>query len=182
MTGVVIARTPPYAQLPTDAPTKARIFFGSPVTHFSRDPSLSSTGSFVPFSTRKPQAKAVPRKDFFTHLRSPAKSTSSVSAWILRSDAMSEEHKKGTLSDQPRLTRVTSTALLCHWGCKLLKEMTSLGTDVETHAIWQGYMEEPTAKDFVARKAGTIALSKAHGTHWNVIKCKSRLGIIQMLS
>jgi hypothetical protein len=35
VTGVVIARTPPYVQLPTDALTRARIF----LTHFSRDPS-----------------------------------------------------------------------------------------------------------------------------------------------
>ncbi len=39
--------------------------------------------------------------------------------------------------------------------------MTSLGTDSEMHAIWQGYVEDPTAKDFVARKARNIALSKA---------------------
>ena len=42
--------------------------------------------------------------------------------------------------------------------------MTSLGTDFETHAIWQGYVEDPAAKDFVVRKAHTIALSKAQGT------------------
>jgi hypothetical protein len=54
-----------------------------------------------------------------------------------------------------------------------------LGTDFETHAIWQGYVEEPAAKDFVARKACIIALSKAQGTHWDVIKCKSRMGIAQ---
>ncbi len=39
--------------------------------------------------------------------------------------------------------------------------MMSLGTDFEMHAIWQGYVEDPAAKDFVARKARTIALSKA---------------------
>jgi hypothetical protein len=32
------------------------------------------------------------------------------------------------------------------------------------HAIWQGYAEDPAAKDFVARKARTIALSKAQGS------------------
>jgi hypothetical protein len=37
-------------------------------------------------------------------------------------------------------------------------------------------IEEPAAKDFVARKACTIALSKAQGIHWNKIKCKERLG------
>jgi hypothetical protein len=31
--------------------------------------------------------------------------------------------------------------------------MTSLGTDFEMHAIWQGYIEDPAAKDFLARKA-----------------------------
>ncbi len=41
------------------------------------------------------------------------------------------------------------------------KDMTSLGTDFETHANWQGNVEESAAKDFVGRKASTIALSKA---------------------
>jgi hypothetical protein len=72
-----------------------------------------------------------------------------------------EKREKGLLSDQPQLLRVTSTALLCCWGLQLLKDMTSHGTDFETHAIWQRYIEEPAAKDFVARKARTIALSKA---------------------
>ncbi len=74
-----------------------------------------------------------------------------------------EEHEKGMLSDQPQLSRVTSTALLCHWGQQSLKDMRSLGTDFEMHAIWQGYIEEPAAKNFIARKARTIALSKAQG-------------------
>ncbi len=43
----------------------------------------------------------------------------------------------------------------------MLEDMTSFVTDFETHAIWQGYVEDPAAKDFVARKAHTIALSKA---------------------
>jgi hypothetical protein len=46
----------------------------------------------------------------------------------------------------------------------LLKDMTSLGTDFETHAIWQGYIEDLAAKDFVVRKAHTIATSKAQGS------------------
>ncbi len=54
--------------------------------------------------------------------------------------------------------------------------MTSLGTDFETHAKWQGYIEEPTAKDFVARKVRTIELNELHGTNWNGIKCKKRFG------
>jgi hypothetical protein len=52
----------------------------------------------------------------------------------------------------------------------------SLRTDFEMHANWQGYVEEPAAKDFLVRNARTIVLSNARGTHWNVIKCKERLG------
>ncbi len=42
--------------------------------------------------------------------------------------------------------------------------MMSFVTDIETHAIWQGYIEDLAAKDFVARKAHTIDLSKAQGS------------------
>ncbi len=42
--------------------------------------------------------------------------------------------------------------------------MTSFVADFEMHAIWQGYVEDPAAKDFVARKARTIALSKVQGS------------------
>ncbi len=47
--------------------------------------------------------------------------------------------------------------------------MTSLGTDFETHAIWQGYVEDPAMKDFIARKARTIALSEARGTRQSTL-------------
>jgi hypothetical protein len=47
--------------------------------------------------------------------------------------------------------------------------MTSLGTDFETHAIWQGYVEDPAAKDFVAKKARTIALCEAQGTQQSTL-------------
>jgi hypothetical protein len=40
----------------------------------------------------------------------------------------------------------------------------SFVTDFEMHAIWQGYVEDPAAKRFIARKACTIALSKARGS------------------
>jgi hypothetical protein len=52
----------------------------------------------------------------------------------------------------------------CAVGDEDLKDMTSFRSDFETHAIWQGYVEDPAAKDFVARKARTIALSKAQGS------------------
>jgi hypothetical protein len=49
--------------------------------------------------------------------------------------------------------------------------MMSFGTDFcfEMHAIWQEYVEDPAAKDFVARKACTIALSKAQGTQQSTL-------------
>ncbi len=86
-----------------------------------------------------------------------------------------EELEKGMLSDHHWLLHVTSTVFLCHWGQQPIKDMMSLGTDFETHAIWQGYVEEPNARDFVVRKARTIPLSEAQGAHWNVIRCKECL-------
>jgi hypothetical protein len=80
-----------------------------------------------------------------------------------------EKCKKGMLSDQPRLSCVTSAALLCRWGRQSLEDMTSLGTDFKTHAIWQGYIEELAAKDFTTRKAHTIALSKVQGTQQSTL-------------
>jgi hypothetical protein len=90
-----------------------------------------------------------------------------------------EDHdgfKKRMLSNQPRLMRVTPTRLLGNWILQPIKDMTSLGTDFEKHANWQGYVEVPAAKDFVARKVHTIALREVQGTQWNAIKCQERLG------
>jgi hypothetical protein len=53
--------------------------------------------------------------------------------------------------------------------------MTSIVTDFKKHAKWQGYVEEPAAKNFVVRKVQTIKWNKVQGTIWNVIKCKERL-------
>ena len=47
--------------------------------------------------------------------------------------------------------------------------MTSLGTEFEMHTIKQEYVEYPAAKDFVARKARTIALCKAQGTRQSTL-------------
>ncbi len=47
--------------------------------------------------------------------------------------------------------------------------MMSLGTDFEMHAIWQRYVEDPAVKDFVARKARTIALSEVQGTQQSTL-------------
>ncbi len=54
--------------------------------------------------------------------------------------------------------------------------MTSLGTDFKKCAKWQGSIEEPAAKDSIARKVRTIKWNKVQGTSWNAIKCKEHLG------
>jgi hypothetical protein len=43
------------------------------------------------------------------------------------------------------------------------------------YANWQENVEEPVAKDFVARKACTITLSEGRETHWSLIRCMERL-------
>jgi hypothetical protein len=93
-----------------------------------------------------------------------ATSKSSTKRGLLYAIENPEERELGMLSDQPRLLRVTSTALRCHWQQHSLEDMTSLGTDFEMHAIWQGCAEDPTAKNFVVRKARTLALSKVQGS------------------
>ncbi len=77
--------------------------------------------------------------------------------------------RKGCKVISPWLSPVTSMVLLCRWGQQSLKDMISLGTDFEMHAIWQGYVENPVVKDFVARKACTIALSQARGTQQSTL-------------
>jgi hypothetical protein len=53
--------------------------------------------------------------------------------------------------------------------------MMSIVTDFKKHAKWQGYVEEPAAKNFVVRKVCTIEWNKVQGTIWNAIKCEERL-------
>ncbi len=60
------------------------------------------------FSTRKPCAKAVPEMDYL-HSES-----STIKGLLYAPDPYN--CKKGTLSDQPQLLRISSTALLCCWG------------------------------------------------------------------
>ncbi len=74
--------------------------------------------------------------------------------------------------------RVTPTAHLGSWVIKPIKDVTSLGTDFEMHAKWQGSIEEPAVKDFVVRKVRTIKLNEVQGTNWNAIAWK----VVQKLS
>ncbi len=143
--------------------------------------------SYMKFPREDLQAKVVPeRTTYCVTWGVLQRVSSSVSASRLRSNLSTqkkslrnpegqEDCKKKTLSNQPQLTRIIPTALLDSWGLQPIKDMTSLGTDFETHAKWQGSVEEPAAKNFVARKVCTIELTKVQGTSWNVIKCEKCL-------
>jgi hypothetical protein len=94
----------------------------------------------------------------------------------LRKPEDQDDHEKGKLSNQPHLMCITHTVLLGSWVLQPIKDVASLRTDFEMHAKWQGFVEEPAAKNFVARKVCTIELNEVQGTHWNANKCKERLG------
>ncbi len=139
-------------------------------------------------STRRSKSKSGTGKNYLLHyLRSPAKSTfkclcKQTLLWriLMRKTPQDPweqgDRKKRTLSNQPQLTCVTPTALLGSWVLQPIEGMTSLGTDFEKHAKWQGSVEEPAAKDFVARKVRTIELNEVQGTNWKANKCKEHLG------
>ncbi len=159
--------TPSYAWLPTDTHTRARICFVHK-WHVSEETRIAKYRLLRPFSTRKATSKSGIRKDNFTRLRSSAMSTfkclikdtllwRGVMSTNLNNPKDQADRKKGTLSNQPWLIRVTSTALLGSLVRQPIKDMTSLGTDFEMHAYWQGYAEEPAVKDVIARKSHTNA-------------------------
>jgi hypothetical protein len=68
-TGDVIARAPLYAQLPSDTHTRTRFYFWFTSNAFLKRPISLKYWLLRPFSTRKPHAKAVPSKDYFTHMK-----------------------------------------------------------------------------------------------------------------
>jgi hypothetical protein len=53
--------------------------------------------------------------------------------------------------------------------------MTFLGTDFKKRTKWQVSIEEPAAKNFVARKVRTIEWNEVQGTIWNAIKWEEHL-------
>ncbi len=163
-------------------------FFWFTSNKFLKRPALSFRDSHVKFLPGGLRVKVVPERTTYCVTWGVLRRVpSSVSASRLHSDASSwakhlrnpkdqDDRKKGTLSNQLWLMRVTQTALLGSWVLQPIEGMMSLGTDFETHATWQGSVEEPAAKDFVARKVRTIKLNKVQGTSCKAIKCKERLG------
>ncbi len=126
------------------------------------------------FSMRKSTSESGTKKDYFACLRSSAKNTfkclikdtllwCGIMSTNLKNPREQDDCKKGTLSNQPQLTCITSTALLGSWWWQLIEDMTFLGTDFEMHANWQGYTEEPATKKLLTRKSCTIASGKVQG-------------------
>jgi hypothetical protein len=85
-------------------------FFGSRVAGFASDPSCLKYWLLRPFFLRGSHMQ----REY--HKRTTLSSKSSTIKGLLYTPDP-DKHKKGTLSNQPRLLRVTSTAHLCCWGC-----------------------------------------------------------------
>jgi hypothetical protein len=75
------------------------------------------------------------------------------------------------LSDQTRHTHFAfrQSGTTANWRYDIPRDW------FETHAKWQGSIEKPAAKDFVARKVRTIKWNEVQGTSWNAIKCEEHL-------
>jgi hypothetical protein len=97
----------------------------------------------TPMYSVKESSERGTRNNYFTRLRSPAKRTfkcliqdtplwGGVVSTNLKKPKDQDDHKKGTLSNQPQLMHVTPTALLGSWEQQPIKDMTSLRTDFET--------------------------------------------------
>ncbi len=142
--GDVIARTPPYAWLPTDTPIRTRFF----LVHewfISEETRLVKSKLLHTFSTRKSTYKSGTRKDHLMRLRSPTKRTfkclilktplwCDIMSRNLKNPKEQKNRKKRMLSNQPKLTRITPTVLLGSWGWQPIEDITSPGTDFETYA------------------------------------------------
>ncbi len=184
--GDVIANSTPYEWLPTDAPTRARnSFFGSRVTRFKRDPPHHIVTPMWFFLRRSTSKGGTQNGLLIAFLEESCKSTSSVSWGRLHSDSLSwaeasgsQKNKmtarKGTLSNQPQLTRVTPTALLTRWVLQLIEVWCSLGLTSWNMPYGKGPLRSPL-QNFVARQVCTIKWNEVSGTSWNAIKCKECL-------
>ncbi len=143
----VIARTPLYAQLLTHAPTRARIYLVhewhcSQVTVLVKV--LSPTSLFYEEATNKSSTI----KGLLYHQRT-------LKTW--------ERDAEWSAPTIARQIHGVSLPL----GTKIAQRYDVPWDWLWDDAIWQGYVEDPAAKDFVARKARTIALSKAQGScYW----------------
>jgi hypothetical protein len=142
-------------QLPTDSPTRTRnSFFGSRVTRFGRDPSHPIKTPMWIFTRRSTSKGGSGNGLLIAFLEESRKSTSSVSTSRLCSDLSSGAEasgyqknkmtaRKGTLSNQPQLTRVTPTALLGSWVPQLIEVRCSSGLTSRSMPYGKGLLRNP---------------------------------------
>ncbi len=161
-------------------------FFGSRVMRFVRDPSChieTPTWIFMRRSTSKGGTRnglliaflEESRKEYLKRLCKQTPLWLVVMSRSLRNPEEQDDRKK-------RDVEQSAPNHVCHTHCIPIQLGTTanrstmfLRTDFEKRAIWQGSIEEPAAKDFVARKVRTIEWNEVLGTSWNAIRCKERL-------
>jgi hypothetical protein len=107
-------------------------FFGSRVAVVSRDSSCWSIGSYVPFLQGSHMQKQYCKR---TTLCSKS---GTIKELLYAPDP--EKCTKGMLSDQPRLSRVTSMVLLCCWGRSHSKIWCPLGLTLRCMSYGRGML------------------------------------------
>ncbi len=163
-------------------------FFGSRVSDlFLKRPILSNQDSYVLCIWGSLPAKAVPRKDHFTRLRSPAKITfkclildtplwHGIMSTNLKNPKEQDDLKKGTLSNHP-LNNVRHT----HCTFRQLGTTATQRYDVPRDWLlnWCQLARvcwETHCKGTCSKEHPHIASGNVRGTYWNKIKCKERYG------
>jgi hypothetical protein len=129
-------------------------FFGSRVTHFGRDPSRPIKTPRWFFTRRSTSEGGTGNGLLIAFLEESRKSTLNVSTSRLCSDSSSGAEasgsqknkmtaRKGTLSNQPRLMRVTPTALLGSWVLQLIEVRSSSGLTLRSVPYGKGPLRNP---------------------------------------
>ncbi len=161
-------------------------FFGSRVTHFVRDPSCHiETPTWI--STRRSASEGgkgnglliafleESRKEYLKRLCKQTPLWLVVMSRSLRNPEEQDDHKRRDIEQSAPTHARHTHCVPMQLGTTADQSTTFLGTDFEKHAIWQGSVEEPAAKNFVVGKVCTIKWNKVLGTSWNAIRCKERL-------
>jgi hypothetical protein len=192
--GDVIANSTPYAQLPTYTPMRVRVsFFGSQVTHFVRDPPCHfKTPTWM--STRRSTSKGGTGNKLpivlleESHKEYTKRLCKQTPLWLivrsrgLRNPQVQDDRKKRDI-EQSALTHAHHThCASSQLGTTADQSMRFLGTDFEKRAIWQGSVEEPATKDFVARKVRTIDWNKCQESAGTGSGPKSAWEVVRQLS
>ncbi len=180
--------------LPTDAPTRARFYFWFTSDAFLKRPISSFWDSYVKFLQGGLQVKVVlERTTYYVIWGVPQIVPSSVSSSRLSPDASSwakslrnpedqDDHKKGTLSNQPRLRHVTPTVLLGSWVLKPIKNMMALGLTSRHMPNGKGTLRNPLQRILLQGRSALSNWTKCKEPTGTQTSAKSAWGIVQKLS